>query len=365
MPNRLRSRRAFLAGIAASGGVALGGCLGAPGTQQVDTPTRSSPDDVTDPPVDDEARFADLYQATIDAVAMVRPVGPQGPIGQGSGFIRPSGHIVTNEHVVAGADEIQLQFRENRWATGTIVGADRQSDLAVIESHDLPEEVVSLPPADRRPTIGQEVIALGNPFGLEESVSQGIISGTNRTLPTGTGFRIPATIQTDASVNPGNSGGPLVSMRARYLGVITARQGADIGFAISWQLVERVVPSLIDHGRYDHPFLGIATRQVGPDVATANDLERPRGVIVDEVLADSPSWGILQGSMAYETVRNVQVPVGGDVIIELDGRPIETTETLSTVLALHTAPGDEIDITIIRDGDIQTVTVELGIRPTL
>lgn len=361
------SRRQFIAGLAVTGASGIAGCLGAPNSG---TPAETNPGftprerDIDEPPTDNETRYGEVYQETIDSVAMIHAIGVSGPIGQGSGFLHPSGHMLTNEHVIRGATELEIQFPDNHWTMGDVVGMDQHSDLAIIKVDELPQGVDAIEPSDFKPTVGQEVIAIGNPFGLEESVSQGIVSGTGRNLPTGEGFSIPDTIQTDASINPGNSGGPLVTMRGRYLGVITARAGQDIGFAISWRLVERIVPELIIDGNYDHPFMGIVTRPVTPAVAEGNDLEETRGVLIVDVLDDGPSAGHLQGSTEEQIIRGQRIDVGGDVIIGLDGNPIQTNEDLSSYLALHTSPGDDLDVTVLRDGEEQIERIELGIRPS-
>lgn len=359
------SRRGMLAGLATLGVSSVAGCIGAPigedGRGEA-TPT-PSPNPLVEPSADPDARFNDIYEQTIDSVALVRSFGFDGPRGQGSGFIFRDGYVLTNEHVVTRATEVELQFRNNYWTEGTVVGDDPYSDLAVIEANDLPEPATPLDHAEYRATVGQEVLALGNPFGLEESVSQGIVSGRNRSLPTGTGFSIPATIQTDASVNPGNSGGPLVTMNGAYLGVITARAGQDIGFAVSWRLSERVGPELIEHGSYEHPYMGVTLMQVTPGIAEANDLEEVSGVILVDILPGDPADGTLQGSTDETTIRGLRVPVGGDVIVQLDGIAIETDEMLSTYLALNKRPGDLLDVTVIRDGERETVSFELGERP--
>ncbi|MFW6153131.1 MAG: S1C family serine protease [Halobacteriota archaeon] len=359
------SRRQVLIGLASTGLAGLAGCTGAPaGDVGTPTPTPSpTPSERSTPNSNPEARFAEVYERTIDSVAMVQTFGRFGPIGQGSGFVFRSDHLLTNEHVINGGTDVELQFPNNHWTTGEIIGADPYSDLAVVRADDLPTSATPLEPSQHRATIGQEVLALGNPFGLQESVSKGIVSGRNRSLPTGTGFSIPATIQTDASVNPGNSGGPLVTLDARYLGVITARAGQDIGFAVSWRLAERVAPNLLEDGSYEHPYMGVTLQRVTPPIAEANDLASVTGVIVVDVIPGDPAEGTLEGSPDETTVRGITVPVGGDVIVALDDVEIATDEELSTYLALHTRPGDSIDVTVIRDGERRTVTFELGNRP--
>lgn len=371
MHDRALSRRRVLASLTAAGGIALSGCLTLPeGDADVTpaTPTPNAPNDRSTPAIpatESEARFNEIYENTIDSVSMIQAYSHDQPLGQGSGFVYDGRYLLTNEHVIRGAEQVDLQFRGNRWATGIVAGADPYSDLAIVDADELPDRSEPLPSSETRATVGQEVLALGNPFGLEESVSHGIVSGRNRSLPTGTGFRIPATIQTDASVNPGNSGGPLVTMRSRFLGVITARAGQDIGFAVSWRLVERVAPALIEDGEYHHPYVGIQSMPVTPAVAEANDLDEPKGVIIVDVLDGGPAQGHLQGMDRETTVRGVPVPVGGDVIIQLDDQDIDTDERLSTYLALNKSPHDDLEVTVLREGEREVESFSLGRRPIL
>lgn len=371
MANGGRSRRQVLAGLSTVGIGAIAGCLRAPaGESETPTPAEThfatpTPRDIELPPIDDEARYAEVYNATIDSVAMVNAIGPAGPLGQGSGFVYSPGHVLTNEHVIRGATDIELQFPGNLWTAGNVIGEDPHSDLAIIGVDSLPETAIPIEESQHRPTVGQEVMALGNPFGLEESVSLGIVSGVGRNLPTAEGFSIPDTIQTDAIVNPGNSGGPLVTMRGRYLGVITARRGQAIGFAVSWRLVDRVAPALIESGIYDHPFIGIRSLPVTPVIAEANGLDRVAGVIVVDLVDGGPAAEHLRGSDRFEVINGREVPIGGDVIVAMDGHPVETDEALSTFLALHTSPGSEIAVTVIRDNEEITQRFELGTRPPL
>lgn len=370
MDERGVSRRGVLASLGTLGVAGAAGCLGAPvGGNDQDTPALTpdptpTPRDIDRPPADLDARYAEVYEATVDAVAMVTAVGPTGPIGQGSGFIHSPGHVLTNEHVVRTATEVDLEFPSGEWVTGEIVGADEHSDLAIVGFDGGPTETAPLAPSPYRPTVGQEVMAIGNPFGLEESVSQGIVSGVGRNLPTGDDFNIPDTVQTDAGVNPGNSGGPLVTMDGDYLGVITARQGQEIGYAVSWRLAERVVPALIETGSYDHPFIGIRTVSITPTVARENDLEEATGVMVVESVPDGPAGDAFDGASDSTIVGDQEIPIGGDIIVGFDGHDIPDSEALSTFLALHTSPGDELAVTVRRDGVSVTEHIELGVRPS-
>ncbi|WP_247001918.1 S1C family serine protease [Halosolutus gelatinilyticus] len=311
--------------------------------------------------------YTAVYEEAIDDVVLIRVFGggPQSPGGLGSGFVidADEGYLVTNNHVVSGASEVEVQFRDEQWRTASIVGTDIHSDLAVLSVDDLPDIVDGLSFADDGPVIGEEVVALGNPLGLDASISQGIVSGVDRSLPSPTGFSIPAAIQTDAPVNPGNSGGPLVDLDGNVLGVVFAGAGQAIGFAISAALAERVVPSLIENGEYEHAYMGVGVLPVGPLVAEVNDLERPRGVLVTEVVPDSPADGVLEPADGEEVVDGQPVPTGGDVIISIGDHEISNQDRLSSVLALETSPGETIDVEVIRDGERRTVELTLEARP--
>ena len=220
----------------------------------------------------------------------------------------------------------------------------------------------------REPEAGQPVGALGSPLGLEATVTDGIVSGTNRSLPAGAQqgpqFTIPNTIQTTAAINPGNSGGPLVDCEGRVLGVNTATLSGseNTGFAVPASRLERVVPSLIENGSYAGSFLGISSFDVSPIVTEANDLDVTQGVLVQQVVPGSPADGVLRGIMGTEEVRGVEVPVGGDVILAIDGQRILTGEDLSSYLT-QTSPGETVTMSILRDGERMEVEIELGERP--
>ncbi|WP_121741059.1 S1C family serine protease [Natronorubrum halophilum] len=309
-------------------------------------------------------RYTDIYEETIDDVVLVNVFGTdeQDPGGLGSGFVVDD-YVVTNNHVVRQASEAELQFRDEQWRTGEVVGTDVQSDIAVLSVDDMPDGSDGLSFADGTPEVGTEVLALGNPLGLDASISQGIVSGINRSLPSPSGFSIPAAIQTDAPVNPGNSGGPLVNLDGDVIGIVFAGAGQTIGFAISAELAERVAPALVEDGEYEHPYLGVGVLPVSPLVAEANDLEDPQGVLVTEVVPDAPADGVLEPADDETTVDGDAVPVGGDVIVAIGDREIPNQELLASTLALDTSPGETVSIEVIRDGDRETVDVTLESRP--
>ena len=360
------TRREALSALGTAITFGVAGCVSAPspdadsGPQTLDDGELPDPTPASERTGGEDGIYAEVYREAIDSVVLIRDRDPAG--AQGSGFVYEGDYIVTNEHVVANVDGVRIQFSGDQWSTGTVVGDDVYSDLAVIEAEETPEFATSLPLTDDDPVVGQEVMALGNPLGLDASVSRGIISGVNRSLPSPTDFRIPNAIQTDASVNQGNSGGPLVDLDADVVGVINAGGGEGIGFAISAALTRRVVPALIEDGEFEHTYLGVLLTEVTPEIAEANDLERPTGVIVSEVLDDTPAEGVLQDS-EEQTVDGVDLPVGGDVIVEIDGEPIPTQEDLSRILALDADPGDTLEFTIVRDGELLAVEITLDRRP--
>ncbi|WP_138006296.1 S1C family serine protease [Halalkalirubrum salinum] len=318
----------------------------------------------------DSGGYADLYEATVPAVAQIETTDRTGR-GQGSGFLIDPADVdgaddrllVTNDHVIPEDADINVTFHEGAWYEGTLVGRDPYSDLAVVRIDSVPDDAVSLSLVDRVPPIGAAVIAIGAPLDLPETITQGVISGRNRSLPGPLGYSIADTVQTDAALNPGNSGGPLLTTDGRVAGVVSATSGENIGFAISAALARRVLPALATDGDYDHSQLGIRSVPVDPPVAELNELPDTRGVMVVEVPDDGPSAGILQGAPESDTIDGTEYPIGGDVIRQLDDVPIVDQSSLSRYLALETSPGDRVDVAVRRDGEEVVETVTLGRRP--
>ena len=326
-----------------------------------------------------------LYRETIPSVVSIyvtadteeRPERPTG--GAGSGFVydpggveeTDDGYVVTNQHVVGDAAEVDVRFHDGEWRVGTVVGTDAYTDLAVVRVADLPAEATPLPLVTSAPAPGRPVAALGTPMGLDGSISTGIVSGANRTMPTSDGYVIPDTVQTDAPINPGNSGGPLVTAGdqardgdgpAAVVGVNRARAGDNIGFAVSAAIVDRIVPELVAQGSYTHPYLKIRTIDVSPTVAEANDLSEPGGVLVVDVRL-GPASAALKGCSTTRRVRGQQVPVGGDVLTAIDGTPIDSHEQLTRHLLLETRPGERVTVSLRRDGVELQESVTLAERP--
>ena len=348
-------------GVLVAAGASLAGCAGTErttpvqsGTNETDTAAESTPDSATP-----ESPYTRVYRETIDGVVLVQPSR-----GQGTGFAYDSSHVVTNAHVVGTESEAEIRFQTGEWTTGTVVGTDPHSDLAVLDVGSLPTGVEPLSLAAGQPAIGQEVVAIGNPYDLNGTVTTGIVSGVNRAIPAQTGFTIPDAIQTDAAVNPGNSGGPLVALDGDVVAVINSGGGDNIAFGISAALTARVVPSIIETGAYDHAYLGVSLAPVTPTIAAANDLSEPRGLLVVDTVAGGPSDGILQPSTDTERADGRQVPTGGDVVTAIDDEPVQTTEDLGSHLALQKRPGETTTLRVRRDGESTTVVVRLGVRPT-
>jgi S1-C subfamily serine protease len=315
----------------------------------------------------EETRYQQLYRTTLPSVVSVYIAGDgRRPGGAGSGFVHESDDgdpvVVTNQHVVGREAEVDVRFADGQWRVGTVVGSDAYTDLAVVDVPDLPTDARPLAFASENPVPGTRVAALGNPMGLDGSLSVGVVSGASRSMATRSGFTIPDVVQTDAPINPGNSGGPLVDLDGRVVGVNRARGGDNIGFAVSAEVAARVVPSLVADGEYRHPYLKVRTLDVSPSVAQANRLDRPRGVLVVDV-ADGPARGILRGSRDSRRVRGHDVPAGGDVVVSIDGEPVDAHEELMRYLLLETRPRQEVTLELVRGGRRVEERVRLGERP--
>ena len=312
-----------------------------------------------------------LYERVSPSVVHIASIGETADeSGTGSGFVLDAeGHIVTNNHVVEQAERIVVRFSDGTTADATLVGADVDSDLAVIQ--------VDLPAFELRPVelgdsdalrVGQRAIAIGNPFGFEQTMTTGIVSALGRVVRQESGFSLPELVQTDAAINPGNSGGPLLDSSGRVIGVnslIYSNSGssAGIGFAVPVNTVKRVVPSLIATGRYADPWLGIEATSITPLLAKTLDLPVEQGVLVQNVVPDGPSAKAeLRGSSREIQVEGQSVPVGGDIIVALDGAAIQSMDELIVALS-DTAVGQTIVLDILRDGEAQTARVTLEERP--
>jgi len=296
--------------------------------------------------------------------------------GTGSGFIYDKeGHIVTNFHVVEGAEEIEVTLADETKVPAQVVGVDPSNDLAVLKIEVPPEKLQPVELGDSRTLlVGQRVIAIGNPFGFQGTLTTGVISSLGRVIESPDERFIGEIIQTDAAINPGNSGGPLLDSRGRVIGVNTAifspsRASAGIGFAIPVETVKRVVPELIAKGRYPHPWLGVEIFDITPE--RARSLRRgginipvDRGALVVGVYRGSPAHQAgLRGGTRRVRLGNLILPVGGDIIIAMDGTKIKGVQDLTVYLETRTRVGQVIQITVMRDGQEITLEVQLAERP--
>lgn len=298
----------------------------------------------------------------------------------GSGFVWDTkGDIVTNSHVVDGATKIEVSFSDGTTVPATIVGQDPYSDLAVIKVSVDASKLSPVTMADSTlAKVGEIVIAIGNPYGFEGSMSVGIISGLGRDLPTsttnqtsGASYSIPDVIQTDAAINPGNSGGVLVNDQGQVMGVtsdLVSSNGSSsgLGFAIPAEIVSKVIPSLISSGTYSHPYLGISGTDMTSDIAQAMNLPtNTRGALVELVTAGGPAAKAgLQASNTTVTINGMQGTVGGDVITAIDGQAVNSMSDIIAYLAIHTQVGQTVTLSILRNGQTQIEQLTLGSRPS-
>lgn len=302
--------------------------------------------------------------------------------GAGSGFVWDTqGHIITNNHVIAQADTIDVVFSDGTTVPATVVGTDPESDLAVIKVDVPASKLQPVTLADStKVKVGQIAVAIGNPFGLEGTMTVGIVSALGRSLPVSTPvqeglpqgpiYTIPEIIQTDAPINPGNSGGVLVNDQGEVIGVTAAiespvRASAGIGFVIPSAIVNKVAPELIANGHYEHPWLGVSGTSLNPALATAMNLNSSqRGALVVEVTPGGPAdQAGLHGSDRQVTIEGQSVQVGGDVITAINGQPVKTFEDVAAYLFDSGKVGQKVTLTVLRQGKEEQLTITLGARP--
>ena len=317
-----------------------------------------------------------LYDTVSPGVVNIRVLvnsGSQGMgVGAGSGFVLDdAGHIITNRHVVDQATDVFVIFHDGTEVQADVVGVDDDSDLAVLHVADVPAGVHALALADSAQVqVGDWSLAIGNPFGLGTSMSLGIVSAVGRSIPSGaTPFAIPLAIQTDTAINPGNSGGPLLNLDGQVIGVNaqirTTGGGANsgVGFAIPADVVRHVAPQLIEFGVQEWPWLGVEGGSVNLMIKEANNLDSQRGAYIAGVVSDGPADAAgLRGTQSTTTIDGFPTPVGGDVVVALDGEPVRDFDDLLTRIAFK-RPGDQVTLTVVRDGRQRDVTVTLEARP--
>jgi S1-C subfamily serine protease len=291
--------------------------------------------------------------------------------GVGSGFVfDKKGHIITNAHVVKDANKVVVTFLDGRSYNAEIIGTDEYTDLAVIKVNaDLALLHPLLIGDSSNLKVGEGIAAIGNPFGLSGSMTSGIVSQIGRLLPTDNQYNIPDVIQTDAAINPGNSGGPLLNMRGEIVGINTAIQSntgefTGVGFAIPSQTVAKIIPTLVEEGEYKHPWIGISGRDIDPDMAKVLKLNDAIGFLVITVVEDSPAFDAgLIGSDKTIEVDGVNYPVGGDIILAVDGIEVRKIDDILIHLQRAKSVGDEMVLEVLRDGRTTDITIILQERP--
>ncbi len=317
-------------------------------------------------------------QLVIDVYARVGPAvvcitAPQ-RFGEciGSGFVIDlQGHVVTNNHVAEVDPELLVTLADEHSVPAVVVGVDPGSDLAVLQIDVPPEDLtVAELGASANLRVGQRAIAIGNPFGLERTITTGIISSLGRTLPRDdSDFQLAELVQTDAAINPGNSGGPLLDSQGKVIGVNTAiasRSGSNsgVGFAIPVDIVKRVVPELIAEGRYRHPWLGVSGGTITPELVEAAHLPVEIGVLISTVEPGSPADRAgLRGGDRQVQVSGVQMLAGGDIVIAIEEVAVSRFDDVVNYLASFTGVGDSITLTVVRDAEEIKIEVTLEERP--
>lgn len=313
-----------------------------------------------------QTTLINLYQAANPSVVYI--VVPE--VGSGSGFVySEDGYIVTNNHVVAGGSDYEVVFASGERMYAKLVGADVDGDLAVLKVEALPEGVEPLPLAEDDLQVGQFVVAIGNPFGEQGSMSLGIVSGLGRSLSsqrlleTGSSYSLPEVIQTDAPINPGNSGGPLLNLDGEVVGInaaiaSTSGTNSSVGFSIPVAAIARIVPSLIEDGAYVYPYIGATfDSELSLDDLELYGVTQTDGAYVVGVTAGSPADDA--GLVAADPTTGQ----GGDLVVQIDDEPVQDFKDLNSYLVFDTTAGDTVELQVLRDGDLLTLPLTLGRRP--
>ena len=292
----------------------------------------------------------------------------------GSGFVFDDlGHIITNAHVVESASSVTITFLDGSQYNAQIIGSDKFTDIAVIKVEEKPRYLHPLQMGDSSTLkVGEQVAAIGNPFGLSGSMTSGIVSQIGRLLPSqDTGFSIPNVIQTDAAINPGNSGGPLLNMAGKVMGINTAiqsgtGQSAGIGFAVPSNTILKVVPVLIEKGKYSHPWIGISGKDIDPELAKVRDLDQSKGFLIVTVVPGSPAeMAGLKGVSEIKTIGDKEYPADGDIIVSVDGKEVRKISDILIHLQEEKSVWDEMILSVLRDGEVMHIILVLIERPDL
>jgi len=321
--------------------------------------------------------LVELFEKSEEGVVKIQVVrsNTPGDVGSvGSGFVYDNlGHIITNAHVVDGATKATVTFLDGSQYDAEIIGKDKFTDIAVIKVSEKPRLLHPLQIGDSSQLhVGEQVAAIGNPFGLSGSMTSGIVSQMGRLLPSqDSGFSIPDVIQTDAAINPGNSGGPLLNLRGEVVGINTAIQSTSgefsgIGFAVPSNTAIKIVPSLIEDGEYHHPWIGISGRDIDPDLARVLELKDAKGFLIITVVDGSPADKAgLKGMTATQVIDGKEYPANGDIIISVDDKEVRKISDILIHLQREKSVGDTMVLGVLRDGEFMHISLELVERPDL
>lgn len=295
------------------------------------------------------------FDSVVESTVTIYSEDNQGLSSQGSGFMYTDKHIITNEHVIDEGDDLYINYENGEWSNASITGQDRHSDIAVLKPETIPEYAEPIPVDKTPPKKGDSVIAVGSPGGLDNSITDGVVSGLDRSVRIQTEFSVPDSIQTDAALNPGNSGGPLVSLNTGgWIGVNRATEGENIGFAVSAQLADRVAKSLIKNGEHRHPFIGIRTTNLNPlsdEYGFLNQTDS--GLIVQGTTDSTPASG------KFRTAKEDKIP---DLILQVDGNRINDNEDIASYLMINKSPNEQLTFQVLRDNRKQNVSLKLASR---
>jgi S1-C subfamily serine protease len=367
----------FAALVAASclgGGAALGAAwaVGAFDDSSTTTVVQAAPIESPAARSTSALSVGEIYRRAGRGVVQITTTSSSGG-GLGSGFvIDHEGHIVTNYHVIEGADSIKVNFAAGQSVDATLVGSDPSSDIALLKVDTDASSLFPLSLADSaKVQVGDPVVAIGNPFGLERTVTAGIVSALQRAVRAPNGFAIDQVIQTDAPINQGNSGGPLIDAHGQVIGVNSqietggeATGNVGIGFAVPSDTVKTIVAKLLADGKVEHAYVGVTLQELDPALAKALSLSTDAGLLLQQVHPDSPASkaGLRGGSQETVVVDGVGIAKGGDILVAIDGHKLGSIDDLRANLEKH-APGDTVSFEVVRGGKTQSVKVVLGQQP--
>jgi len=318
-----------------------------------------------------EYSLIDIFEKSEESIVQVSVLRGESDGGMGSGFVySDEGYVITNQHVVQDAKKVMITFLDGEAYIGNVIGVDRDLDIAVVKVEPTNTYLQPIKIGDSsKLKVGEKIAAIGNPFGLSGSMTSGIVSQMGRLLPQESGYSIPDVIQTDAAINPGNSGGPLINMKGEVVGINTAIQSATgefsgIGFAVPSNTVKKVVPVLIQDGVFKHPWMGISGTDVDPELAEVRELNSSKGFLVVSVIEGSPAEtaGLL-GVTETKEMDGREYALDGDIILSIDGETVRKISDILVHLQREKSVGDQMVLSINRNGEILELTMILEERP--